>query len=568
MSNEYLDCYTRVSTTIQETDGNSLEVQESLGKKVSKKLGLKFRHHQEGSRSSTRHYRDVLEDLKDDMKSGKVKNIWIQDRSRLFRDMTDGLLFRRDYLERYKVTLYEGELPTKLDLDNEDEKVMYDIITRLQEYENKKRSEKSQRGKIYKLQKYGSNSVYLGGTSLFGYENIDKKWVINKDESKWVKFIFDSYEKGKTTQQIKDSLDKQDIPPRRTSNGLWNLGTLQKMLRNESYTGVHRVHIKKLEKDFDIKVPKIINVGQFRRVQKLMDSNIKNKSNNKQHYSLLEGLVVCECGRPMGSRHLKSTSSLGYKVNTRSYYCLSKNYDWKSGDKSVCRNTKSLQMDSLNEYVLGFVKDTVGKSYILKEKFKNEILDKKFQRMKDIKETEKKLEQRIQRLQGDIESIENNIVELEVDVGLGKKEKSIVDKIIKRYGEELENRRTRYKETEKEIDDLGQDRNWLDWVSRYGESIEIPTLMEKQKEYLQGVISKIVIKGEHGLNRDGKEVQVGHSVWFHFKMKIVDDGLEVDNSTKPRTYKVLDGKKIDHSDGVMRFVSKRNRTKKKRKQGV
>ena len=33
---------------------------------------------------------------------------------------------------------------------------MYDIITRLQEYENKKRTEKFQRGKIYKLENYSS----------------------------------------------------------------------------------------------------------------------------------------------------------------------------------------------------------------------------------------------------------------------------------------------------------------------------------------------------------------------------------------------------------------------------
>ena len=57
----------------------------------------------------------------------------------MFRDMTDGLLFRRDFIEKYDVTVYEGELPTQIDFNNEDESVMYDIITRLQQYENKKR---------------------------------------------------------------------------------------------------------------------------------------------------------------------------------------------------------------------------------------------------------------------------------------------------------------------------------------------------------------------------------------------------------------------------------------------
>ena len=113
MSNKFLDCYMRVSSDIQRDEGNSLSVQEEMGKEVSKKLGLTFRPHMEGSRSSTIHYREVLEELKYKISNGEIKNIWIQDKSRLFRDMTDGMLFRRDYLERYRITLFEGMSPTK-----------------------------------------------------------------------------------------------------------------------------------------------------------------------------------------------------------------------------------------------------------------------------------------------------------------------------------------------------------------------------------------------------------------------------------------------------------------------
>ena len=198
---KYLDCYTRVSTAEQKKTGNSLVVQRDIGKKVAKKLGLKFRHRDEGATSSTIknkridgvdvHYREVLEQIKEDITLGKIKHLWIQDRSRMFRDMTDGLLFRRDYIEKYGVSVYEGETGTKIDFNNEDESVMYDIITRLQQYENKKRLEKSQRGKVAKLKKAieSNKSVYLGGTALFGYQNVDKEWSLNKDEVQWVKFM-------------------------------------------------------------------------------------------------------------------------------------------------------------------------------------------------------------------------------------------------------------------------------------------------------------------------------------------------------------------------------------------
>jgi hypothetical protein len=85
--------------------------------------------------------------------------------------------------------------------------------------------------------------------------------VIDRPNAKWVRWIFNSYEKEMTPKQIKDHLDKEGVPPARTKSGLWNLGTFQKMLRNQSYTGLHTVHIKKLGQDFTYKVPKVIPVG-------------------------------------------------------------------------------------------------------------------------------------------------------------------------------------------------------------------------------------------------------------------------------------------------------------------
>jgi len=120
-----LDVYTRVSTQEQAKEGNSLNVQKETGKRVAKKLGLKFRLRDEHARSSTIHYREVLEQIKDDIVSGKVKNIWCIERSRMFRDMTDALLFRRDYLEKYKVNLFEGERGEEVKFDDKDAMLMY-----------------------------------------------------------------------------------------------------------------------------------------------------------------------------------------------------------------------------------------------------------------------------------------------------------------------------------------------------------------------------------------------------------------------------------------------------------
>jgi hypothetical protein len=49
---------------------------------------------------------------------------------------------------------------------------------------------------------------------------------------------------------------------------------------------------------------------------------------------------------------------------------------------------------------------------------------------------------------------------------------------------------------------------------------------------------------------------------YYFKMKIVDDSLEVEEGIKPKKYRVMEGKKTDTTNEVMKFVSKRNRVKK------
>ena len=570
---DVLHCYTRVSTDKQEKEGTSLVVQEELGIEVSKKLGMKFNLYNEGSRSSTIHYREKLQQLQEDIKSGIVKNIWVQDRSRLFRDMIEGVTFRNDYLEKYNVTLYEGSSPNKLEFNSEDERLIYDLITRIQQSENIKRSEKSKIGKLRKLRKESSSKpIFLGGTPLFGYQTVERMWKVQKDEMKWVKFIFDSYEKGLSTRDIKIKLDREGVSPRRTSSGLWNIGTLQSMLRNKSYTGLHQVNeyrildidkvtkkkTKEIVKSYNYKIPKIINVGQFNRVNKLLDLNHKNKSNNKQHFSLLDGLLVCECGSKIGSI-VKVIEKKN--VNTRKYYCLSGEYSWKSNNPNPCKNKMSCQMDKTNNYVLESVMSSVQQSNILKERFKTDVMNQKKSKEDDIKKHIKFLENKCQSIQKIIDELENNIVDLELDKTTGKRDKNVVDKIIQRMEVELENQNKTYQEVESEIENVEKDKEWLDWVSKYGERIKLNTSSEKkQKEFLNGVVEKIVVKSDIGQYRNTVK-QIGHKLEIHYKLKIVDDKIVYkDENKKSLGYEVIEGSKIEKGD-TQRFVTSRSKKK-------
>ena len=565
-----LDVYTRVSTQEQAKEGNSLNVQKETGKRVAKKLGLKFRLRDEHARSSTIHYREVLEQIKDDIVSGKVKNIWCIERSRMFRDMTDALLFRRDYLEKYKVNLFEGERGEEVKFDDKDAMLMYDIISRLAQYENETRTERSQRGKIAKLKDAERNnkSVYLGGSATFGYINKNKEWGINKEEAEWVQWMFNAYEKGQTTKDIKNHLDKNGVATRRTKSGLWNMVTIQKMLANRTYTGIHHVYVKKLDRTFSFKVQKIITVSQFNRVQKLLQRNRKLERFNKKHESLLGEYLICGCGTSMGSEVKKKTRKSGEVILTRKYYCMNKSYQWRDGIDRGCDNKKSLDMDRTDNIILDRVKKVVSDSHILREKTKQSVLDSKSQIEQNIVGERERLEDKCQRIQKTIDNIENQIVELEMEKTLGKKDESVAKKIIGRFEQELITQHDEYKSVENELDALNENLVWVNWVEKFAENIEKSTKsFDDKKKFLDGLINSIRVNAEMGLNRVEKEVQTGHSFDIKFKMKVVNDKLDyIDESDKRKGYNLKYGRNILKTGLVNEVTSRAGRKWSKKKQ--
>ena len=85
---EDLYCYIRVSTTVQKTDGDSLESQKYYGQLVSEQLGMNYVEILEGVSTSRKRKkderlldflqssgRDEYEDLKQLIESGKCRNL-------------------------------------------------------------------------------------------------------------------------------------------------------------------------------------------------------------------------------------------------------------------------------------------------------------------------------------------------------------------------------------------------------------------------------------------------------------------------------------------------------------
>ncbi len=553
MKSEYLDCYLRVSTQAQIDDGSSLSNQEATAEKVAKSLGLKCRIHNEGAKSSTRQFRSVLDAIERRIKEGEIKNIWVIERERLFRDNLDSLMFRRDYLEKYKVNLFVGEHGAKIKFESTEDKLAYDLFSRLVQYENEKRLSRSQSGKRYLLDKVSKHkAVYLGGTATFGYSNINKEWVVNKAEAKWVKWIFKAILEGKSVKDIKLHLDRNGVKPRRTKSGLWNLGTIQKMLANESYTGVKRWFDKELQKETVYEIGQIISHSLFSRVRKEMEKRQKHKDNNKKHFTILDGLLYCECGLRMGSIVKTGTSSKGYAINTRQFYCVSRERKWKGATDVTCTNHRSVHIDKTSDAVTELVKDIVSNSNRMKSQFKEDILSQKFEENKDIALQKKKLEVSCRTIVSQIKDTIENLSLVHFDELQSKMDEKVAKRLKNRFEEELIRKEKQLDEQKQKIDDLDSQKDWLDWVAKFGDDIEtkISTDASKQ-EYLNGLLGKIVVHSVSGKDRDGETKQIGHKLELQFKIAIVDDKFEwTDKSTSRWESKVSGGKKKFTSDSL------------------
>lgn len=555
-----LYCYLRVSSKVQEEEGNSIENQRFLGKRVSKKLGLTYVEMNEGHYSTTSKSRPKLEEIKTGIRIGRIKNLWYYSRSRWTRNDEEDSLIRRYYFQKYKTKVFEGESGSLRKFDTPQDRMLDKIFTTIQEFDRDNRREVSVSGKKHLSITQGHTGVFMGGSINFGYDNIDKKWVENKEESKYVRKIFSMYLQDKSLVQIKSYLDSEGVTPRRSK--VWNIGTLNTMLRNRVYIGEYEWKLKdqfdktKIIETFNITTPQLVSHSVFNRVQKKIDKNMKNKGNNSRQYeSLLSDLLECYCGENI-------TGQVKKTQNHKSYGCRSKEQKFKGKNVNDCSNRRTMDMDKTDELVVSEIKGVVGNSSLLKQKFKTDVMKNKDKDTKKIKEEKKDIEKHIKKIDTQIESIVQSLSSIEVNKIIGEiDDERLVERTKQNLNEELGRLDDQKKGLIQEIDDLDNRKDWLDWVGKYGK-LNLKRFEKPTTELLGGFVDKIIVSPTFGKNRDGKELQVGHKFKVVFSSPVVNDDIEyIDPKNKTKGYNVIKGKKNLETDELV--ISKGGRPKKK-----
>jgi len=227
-----LHIYKRVSSTIQ-MEGTSLKTQERIGIDLAKRLNMEYVVHNEGGQSSSKDdlsNRPVLKQLLIDMNKGIVRHLYVYNTDRLSRNQITWYTIRRAMVVN-SVTLYtpKGIHNTNDSMEN----MILGILSEISQYDNSIRAERSRLGKLEKVRL----NYWKGGPPPYGYmlkkEARGNKLIENPDESKWIRFIFSSYNSQVPLRRVREILHINNVKTRR-DNEWWSLGSLQAVLRNKN----------------------------------------------------------------------------------------------------------------------------------------------------------------------------------------------------------------------------------------------------------------------------------------------------------------------------------------------
>ena len=205
----------------------------------------------------------------------------------------------------------------------------------------------------------------------------------------------------------------------------------------------------------------------------------------------------------------------------------------------------------------------MGKLTPLKEKFKKDVLSRKIEKDKDIVSQQKKLEAKGRRLQLDMDRTLDNISLIQTDLLQNRKEETVAKWVLKNLNLEFETLESEYQKTVQSIQELDSEKEWLDWLDKWGQKVELQTATdESKKDFIRKIIKKIIVRSEYGRSRDGKDIQVGHSFDIHFNLKVVKDKLVYkDTNKKSLGYDIKLGKS-QLNTGTLNTGSGRGRKKK------
>lgn len=256
-------------------------------------------------------FMQMIEDAKD----GEFDLIITREVSRFARNTVDTLQYTRNLKAIGVEVFFLNDNIKTFDGDGE---MKLTIMATMAQEESRKTSIRVKSGQKTSME----NGTFYGTGNILGYDRVGKDMIINPEQAKTVRMIFDAYLDGKGLRTIQFELEQAG---RLTATGKknWHAATIGQVLKNSFYCGIityrkefvpDYLEQKKIRNFGDVEniVVKgrhepIITEEEFERVQKIMNSHRSKQKNNvagqrrnpsgeRQPVDVWTKLMVCECG--------------------------------------------------------------------------------------------------------------------------------------------------------------------------------------------------------------------------------------------------------------------------------
>ena len=384
--------YIRLSRDDGNIESDSIVSQRSLLNQYVKENNYKvIEEYVDDGFTGTNFERPAFKRMIKDIELGKINMVITKDMSRLGRDYigTGELIEKYFPSKNIRYIAINDGIDTFLDNTNNDIAPFKAIMNDMYAKDISKKVKTS----LHSRMKEG---LYVSGRCPFGYmkdPNNKNHLIINEEQAKTVKLIFDLALKGNTCHSIADELTKRKIKtPASYYNYIWNtksrsqciskeLGvwvdtTIKSILTNQIYVGdlvqgkTKKINykLKKTVKNNPseyIIVPNtheaIIDRNTFNYVQDLLPKNVKRPE--KKRFYLLDGLLYCgDCKHRITIRYQNKTGRSYttcdyYRTYSKYHVCTTHTNNYETLERTILDNIKDVCMKDLDKNA---VKDSIG----------------------------------------------------------------------------------------------------------------------------------------------------------------------------------------------------------------
>jgi len=307
--------YARVSTQEQATENTSMASQaDQLTAYCQMRGWTIINNYVDPGFTGKNGDRPGLKQLRADAMIGLFDKVLVCKLDRLARSLRL-LMDVEAELKEYNISL--SSIRESVDTSNGTGKMVFQLFGMVAEWDRENIIERTKSGRI---QRY-KNGCWAGGKPTFGYsyDKTTRKLVINEDQAKIVRIIFNGYNSGKSIKAMNRVLDDERIPTIRGKARGWIDSGIRFMLINPIYKGTLIVNRKcnvayinkaDLSKAITIKVPAIVSESVWNAVQNRLRTNRKLRPPRKNPW-LLQGLITCgHCGLSYQGQYRTTTNTV------------------------------------------------------------------------------------------------------------------------------------------------------------------------------------------------------------------------------------------------------------------